>query len=104
MSKVEFNMENWEKCICKSCPVQADSKCAREKKMKAMEMMPKLKESKMMPEPEMVPGMYCANGKATCTDIDVSKMCQCNMCPLWKENDLPNGEPMGYFCRDGAAR
>ena len=30
--------------------------CVKEKKMKAMEMMPKIKESKMMPKPEMVPG------------------------------------------------
>jgi hypothetical protein len=104
LSKVEFNMENWEKCICRICPVQADSNCVGEKKMKAMEMMPKLKESKMMPDPEMVPGVYCANGKAACTDIDTSKMCNCNQCALWKEYDLPNGEPMGYFCRDGAAR
>jgi hypothetical protein len=75
-----------------------------EKKMKAMEMKPKLIESKMMPKPEMVPGMYCANGKGTCDDVDFTKMCQCNMCDLWKEYDLPNGEPVGYFCRDGEAR
>lgn len=57
------------KCNCSSCPVHMMNECVEEKRMKAMEMMPKIKETKMMPEPEMVPGMYCANGKATCTDI-----------------------------------
>ena len=99
MSKVEFNMENIEKCICKTCPVQAESACVKQKKMKVQEMM----ESKKMPDAEMVPGVYCATGKASCSDLDVSKMCQCNECPLWEECDLISGQPMGYFCRDGKA-
>ncbi len=104
MSKIEFNMQNWEKCICSGCPTQAESMCVKEKKMKAMEMMPKIKESKMMPKPEMVPGVYCANGKSTCDDSDFTKMCICNECLVWKENNLANGQPMGYFCRDGEAK
>ncbi|MEW6010265.1 MAG: DUF2769 domain-containing protein [Euryarchaeota archaeon] len=99
MSKVEFNRENLEKCICKTCPVQAESSCAKEKNMKVKEMM----EENMMPDPEMVPGLYCARGKASCSDLDTSKMCQCNECALWKEYDLPEGSPMGYYCRDGEA-
>ena len=93
--KVEFNMENIKKCICNTCPVQEDSQCAQNKEMKIQ---------KMMPKPEMVPRMYCATGKATCDDIDTSKMCQCATCPVWKENQLAMGEPMGYFCRDGEAQ
>ncbi len=104
VSKIEFNMENWEKCICSSCPTQADSQCVKEKKINAMEMMPKIKESKKMPQPEMIPGMYCATGKGTCDDVDFTKMCQCNLCAIWKENKLDQGEPMGYFCRDGETR
>jgi len=92
------------KCNCSSCPVHMMSECVEEKRMKAMKMMPKIKETKMMPEPEMVPGMYCVNGKATCTDIDTKQMCQCNICLLWKEFDLPHGEPTGYYCRDGTAK
>jgi len=99
LSKVEFNRENLEKCICKTCPVQAESSCAKEKNMKVKEMM----EENMMPDPEMVPGLYCARGKASCSDLDTSKMCQCNECALWKEYDLPEGSPMGYYCRDGEA-
>ncbi|GAB6055931.1 DUF2769 domain-containing protein [Methanobacterium alkalithermotolerans] len=100
MSKVEFNTKNLEKCICKTCPVQAESSCVKEKNIKVQEMM----EENMMPEPEMVPGLYCASGKAACSDLDTAKMCQCNECPLWDEYDLPEGLPMGYYCRDGEAQ
>lgn len=101
MAKVDFNLENIQKCICKTCPVQAESECVKQKRMKVQEMMPKMMEKNMTPEPEMIPGMYCATGKASCVDIDVSKMCQCNECAIWKEYDLPSGQPMGYYCRDG---
>jgi hypothetical protein len=37
MGKVEFTMENLKKCICPTCPVQADSACAKEKMMKMQE-------------------------------------------------------------------
>ncbi len=97
--KVEFNMENIKKCICNTCPVQEDSQCTQNKEMDFQETM----EGKM-PQPKMVPRMYCATGKATCDDIDTNKMCQCATCPVWKENQLASGEPMGYFCRDGKAQ
>lgn len=103
LSKVEFNMENLQKCICNTCPVQADSECVKEKQKKAQEKMPEMMEKDMMPDLEMVPVLYCATGKATCDGLDFDKMCQCNECPIWKEYNLTDGEPMGYFCRDGEA-
>jgi hypothetical protein len=98
---IEFNQENIAKCLCPGCPVQADSECAKEKLMKLQEIMQS--EEKTMPTPEDVPGVYCATGKAICTDIDPSKECQCPNCPMWKEYDLENGKPAGVFCRDGKA-
>ncbi|MCE5214574.1 MAG: hypothetical protein LLF83_07645 [Methanobacterium sp.] len=56
-----------------------------------------------MHQPEMVPGVLRYR-KSTCHDSDFSKMCICNECMVWKENNLDKGEPMGYFCRDGEAR
>ena len=96
MSKIEFNMENLKKCICYTCPVQVESTCAKEKlvEMKEME----------TPEPDMVPGVYCATGKAICNDLDLEQFCHCNECEIWIENKLDEGEPLGYFCRDGKAR
>ena len=103
LSKVDFNLENWEKCICNECPVQEKSACVKDKRTKVNELMPDVKENKTMPDPEFVPDMYCASGKASCNDLNLSEMCQCNKCPLWKEYDLPFGEPMGFYCKDGAA-
>ncbi|MGZ4857875.1 MAG: DUF2769 domain-containing protein, partial [Methanobacteriaceae archaeon] len=76
------------------------SACANYKLMKMQEIIQK----KEMPESDIVLGMYCATGKATCTDLDFERWCQCNYCGVWKENDLEDGEPFGYFCRDGEAR
>jgi hypothetical protein len=103
LSEVEYNLENWEKCTCNTCPVQEKSKCVKDKRAQVIKLMPKINETKIMPNPDMIPDLYCATGRAPCEDIDTTEMCQCNKCPLWKEYDLPYGEPMGYFCRDGAA-
>jgi hypothetical protein len=103
MTKVEFNLENLNKCICGTCPVQVESECYQEKMMITRDMMPEIEEGEI-PEPEKVLEVYCATRKTTCSDFDFEKMCQCNECPIWAECDLMSGEPMGYFCRDGEAR
>ena len=99
MAKIKFTMENLNKCVCSTCPCQADSVCAKEKLVKMQEIM----QGKEMPEPDMVAGLYCSSGKTTCSDLDFDRFCQCNYCEVWKENDLKNGEPFGYFCRNGKA-
>jgi len=96
--RVPFTMENVKKCICTKCPVQANSKCAKDKIMamgKAMNMPMQAAD---------VPGMYCSTGKAACTDLDMSKMCMCMACPLWAQYSLATSKPMGYYCRDGMAK
>lgn len=108
MSKIEFTQENLEKCICSSCPTQTASICLKGRKLKAIEMrmmhnVKKVEETGMLPKPETFPGMYCATGITTCDDFDFNQMCQCNLCAVWDENKLDEGEPMGYFCRDGKA-
>ncbi|MCE7698885.1 MAG: DUF5518 domain-containing protein [Methanobacterium paludis] len=98
---IEFKPDNIQKCLCTTCPVQEESECVKEKAKTFKEMMQS--EGDMMPHPIDVPGMYCANGKATCEDLDATKMCQCTNCLVWKENDLESAELKGYFCRDGKA-
>ena len=98
---IEFNTDNIQKCLCPTCPVQEESECVKEKVKTLQEMMQS--EGEMMPGPIDVPGMYCTNGKATCEDLDATKICQCTNCLVWKENDLESNELKGYFCRDGKA-
>lgn len=55
------------------------------------------------PKPSDYPGMYCANGKAVCRDIDTEKNCICPDCVIYKEYELENAKPDFLYCKDGKA-
>ncbi len=97
MVEVEYNKTNLERCMCKSCPVQMDSVCANDRKLKMMDMLDNMKEGDLMPEPTHIAGIYCAIGEATCSDLDTEEKCQCTRCPVFKENGLSTG----YYCKSG---
>ena len=97
--KIEFTRENITKCLCPQCPVQAESECAQTKMKMLQESM-----RGMSPEPSDVPGVYCATGTATCSGLNPNKMCNCPNCKVFKENNLEQGEPNGYFCQKGAVK
>ena len=103
-SKVAFSKENGMRCICTDCPVEKASQCAIDKKAILMEKMGIMGEEKMeMPTREELAGLYCSSGKATCTDLKVNENCNCQQCPVWKENDLEHAHPAFHYCRDGKA-
>ena len=96
MEEIEFNKKNFHTCLCPNCPVESKSNCAQIK-------LNPLKGSKdiAMPNFKGVPGLYCTTGKATCTDLDPDKTCQCPKCDIWKEHSLGKGKPGTYFCQNG---
>jgi hypothetical protein len=96
---IKFERENMVKCICQQCPVQKESECAQNK-MKMLQISMK----GMSPEPSDFPGMYCANGKAICSDLDPDKKCNCINCDVWKEHNLNSRQPGIYFCQNGKAK
>ena len=61
---------------------------------------PKEQTDNMAPKAEDMPGPYCANGAASCGDLDYSKTCLCSSCQVFKDFNLNKGRPMSYFCRD----
>jgi hypothetical protein len=98
-TKVTFNSGNVGKCLCPKCPVQAKSQCVSGKLgtiTQALLKSPIVRED--------IPGVYCSTGTATCKDLDPSQSCICGNCGIFKEANLAQGTPVGYYCRDGYAK
>jgi hypothetical protein len=101
MVKIPFNRDKIFKCLCPSCPVQEKSMCTKEKMMHLQEIMQNEQESI---QPQDYPGMYCTNGKAVCDDIDTTKNCICDKCPIYGEYNLEKANPSFLYCKDGWAK
>jgi hypothetical protein len=99
---VPYTMLNIKKCMCPQCPVQADSKCVKEKLESLKRELEGAREVDV-PEPQKVPGIYCSTGKALCQDLNYGRGCICNTCTVWKEYNLQNVKPVMYFCQKGKA-
>jgi hypothetical protein len=99
VSKVPFVLGVVGKCLCPGCPVQAKSQCVSGLKNSLSQAL-----SQQPLKREQIPGAYCASGKATCGDLDPKQKCLCGDCAVFAEYKLANGQPVGYYCRDGAAR
>jgi hypothetical protein len=92
VQRVAYTRENIDKCWCGSCPVQARSDCAKE-------LYEASKESEQLPPPERLGGLYCSTGKAICTDLKLSNLCNCPACLVWGENGLATN----HYCEQGSA-
>ncbi len=104
MLKIDFNLENMEKCLCAECPVLSKSSCVKDQ-IKIMEEIGHSVDidSGFILDPEKVPTVYCATGKTSCSDLQFHEECQCKNCDIWKEYDLEVRESPAYFCRNGKA-
>ncbi len=96
---VPFTRPNAKKCICWECPVQANSQCIKENSEKMGEVM-----STKYFEPEIVPGLYCSSGVASCKDIDTDQDCLCGGCAVFREYNLGKGKPTDHYCKNGNAK
>lgn len=93
--EIPYNKENIIRCLCPTCPVQENSACVKENMMNFQEVL----QSSEDPEPEDYPGMYCANGKADCEDIDTGKDCICPECPVYKKYELERENLISFTVR-----
>ncbi|HEY0196287.1 MAG TPA: DUF2769 domain-containing protein [Methanobacterium sp.] len=98
--KIPYIKENIIKCLCPTCPVQENSACTKEKMMNFQEIL----QGEENPKPQDYPGMYCANGKADCGDIDTDQNCVCPDCAVYKEHGLEKAVPDFLYCNDGRAK
>lgn len=94
---VDYNKKNLERCLCVKCPVQMESLCAYEGKLSIVTLLKNLKETDLMPDPNLIAGLYCSIGKSKCGDLNTEQQCQCNRCPVFKEYSLQTG----YYCKLG---
>lgn len=101
LNKLEFSLENYEKCKCIKCPVQICSMCTVEKQK---EIEPKIEAKGPDSGSVNGPGMYCVTGRSSCGDLNTKEICQCYRCQFWTEYDLLHGEPMRYFCSKGVSK
>jgi hypothetical protein len=101
MGKVELNRENINRCLCKICPVQTESKCSKDKLDIVNEKIKREGDVQDILNPEEIPLVYCAIGKASCSDLSSRELCKCTQCNVWLENNLANNEPIEYFCVEG---
>ena len=85
------------------CAVQIESQCRKDKQKIMLLMENQDLDSPMRMSPDRVPGVYCSTGKALCKDIDTKKVCKCNECPIWKEEELEKRTISRYFCKNGKA-
>ncbi len=97
--KVPFTRENAKKCICWECPVQADSQCIKQNSEKMGEVM-----ATKFFQPEIVPGLYCSSGAASCKDIDPNRGCICGACDIYNGNRMGSKQPLDHFCKNGKAK
>jgi hypothetical protein len=104
MLKIDFNLENLEKCLCSECPVQTKSSCINDQ-MKIIEEVGHSVDidSGYILDPEKIPKVFCSHGKTACQDLDFHEECQCKNCDVWKEYDLEVREAPAYFCKHGKA-
>ena len=78
MSRVAYTKENVEKCWCGSCPVQVDSKCARD-------LYAASKGRDELPLPDQLGGLYCSTGTAVCKGLSFVNLCDRPDCQVGRE-------------------
>ena len=96
-AEAPFTRSNAKKCICWECPVQAESACIRANSDEMGDVM-----TAKAFTPEIVPGLYCSSGVASCRDLNPDKACICGGCQVYGDYELAAGQPTDHYCENGA--
>ena len=95
MPEVPYTKKTITQCLCYGCAVQEKSACAKEKDNAASDAFKKGE----LPAVADLPGLYCATGVATCTDLDFTGKCPCSDCAVYLENSIGQWK----YCERGSA-
>lgn len=96
---IPFTSDTIATCLCSKCPVERNSKCAKDQLSKVGQTVCGTKPLNR----EEIPAAYCTAGIASCSDLDTSKECICATCKIFAKYGLEERMPESYFCHDGKA-
>lgn len=97
MSKVDYNRDSFNQCLCGGCPVSRFSECITRQNQNVD--VDAIEREGKMPEPAQLGGLYCATGRSACHDMSGEKSCLCPACPVEIEVNLNSN----YYCVQGRA-
>lgn len=101
MGRVDYTLENMEKCDCCICKVQRYSNCPRKRTKKIQAMEARDIDTLSVLDMKEFPWLYCATGLTECRDLDFDEECLCKNCKVFLENDLSRYDPDEIYCREG---
>lgn len=99
MTRIDYNRDSYNMCLCGGCPVNRGSACVALQEEAMAQLVDRIEAEAVMPDASTMPGIYCATGKSTCDDLGVTKSCLCPACPLSITRGLRNS----YYCLKGNA-
>ena len=99
MTKVEYNRDTYNTCLCGGCPVNRSSPCVGKQEEALASQTAAIENEGKMPDPKTLPGIYCATSKSACGDLNRDRSCLCPACPVFINGKLINN----YYCLNGSA-
>lgn len=99
MPKVDYTLENYNRCLCGGCPVNRHSECTHRQEEALGEVFEAMEKGAPLPDPRAMPGIYCSLGKSVCDDMSAEFACLCPGCSVHLKQTLRNTR----YCMQGSA-
>ncbi len=99
MPKVDYNLENYNRCLCGGCPVNRHSGCTHGQEEALGAVFEALEKGGPLPDPKAMPGIYCSVGNSVCEDMSRQYSCLCPGCSIHLRQRLS----ATYYCLEGSA-
>lgn len=99
MPTVNYDLENFNRCLCGGCPVNRNSDCTHQREEALGPVFEAIESGGPLPDPNAMPGLYCAVGKSACGDLSEEYSCLCPGCSIFLRQELGTT----HYCTRGSA-
>jgi hypothetical protein len=99
MTEVSYDLESYNRCLCGGCPVNRRSACVKQQEDALGSAFEAVEQGAPLPDPKVMPGIYCSVGKSACGDLQERLSCLCPGCSIHLSHDLRNL----HYCLKGSA-